>query len=62
MVKGYKANFKSKYSDIKCEGWGREMDSQSHVMVCPEYEDLRVNVDFAKDEDLLEYYRKVFER
>ena len=56
MVKGFKANFKGKYSDLKCEGCGRETDSQSHNMVCPEYEDLRVNVDFAKDEDLVEYY------
>ena len=62
MTKGFKANFKSKYSDLKCEACGSETDSQSHAMVCPEYADLRVSVDFTKDEDLVNYFRKVLER
>ena len=62
MVKGSKANIKSKYSDIKCEGSGRERESLSHVMVCPEFEDIRVNIYFVKYELLVKYFREFSER
>ena len=47
---------------MKFEGCGRVRESLSHVMVCPEFEDIRVNIDFVKYELLVKYFREFSER
>ena len=34
----------------------RNMDSQSHILSCPGYADLRLDKDLSQDKDLFEYF------
>ena len=36
-----------------------ERDTQSHVMICPGYEDFRENMNLDEDRDLVKYFSKV---
>ena len=61
---GVKCNFKGRFTknDLKCDGCNQEMDTQSHVLVCQAYGDLREGLSFKQDMDLVLYFRKVVER
>ena len=37
-------------------------DSQSHVLLCPAFSDLRENMDIEDDRDLVEFFKGVVER
>ena len=39
-----------------------EVDTQSHVLQCMEYKDLRGDMDLEKDEDMVKYFREVLKR
>ena len=36
-------------------------DTQEHVLICPAYEQLRVDKDLSKDKDLVTYFRSVLQ-
>jgi hypothetical protein len=38
------------------------VDTQSHVLHCTEYKDLRGDMDLEKDEDMVKYFREGFKR
>ena len=40
----------------------RMMDSQSHILSCSGYEDLRMDKDLANEKDLVEYFSLVIKR
>ena len=42
----------------QCTGCGN-IDTQSHILWCPAYQGLREGKSLSKDEDLVEYFRKV---
>ena len=42
----------------QCTGCGN-VDTQSHIIWCPAYKDLREGKSLTSDSDLVEYYRKV---
>ena len=64
LVEGIKGNFKNLYrgNDLRCQGCRQEVDTQSHVLQCMEYEDLREDMDMKKDDDMIKYFRKVLKR
>ena len=64
LVEGIKGNFKNLHrgKDMRCQGCMLEVDLQSHVLQCREYEDLRVDMDMEKDGDIIRYFRKVLKR
>ena len=64
LVEGIKGNFKNLYrgNDLRCQGCRQEVDTQSHVLQCMEYEDLREDMDMKKDDDMIKYFRKVLNR
>ena len=51
-----------KGKDMRCQGCMLEVDTQSHVFQCMEYEDLRGDMDLEKDEDMVKYFREVLKR
>ena len=61
-----KGNFKHdsryKHVGVMCVACGTEEEVNTHVMVCPHYEDLRQDVDFSKNMDLVKYFRGVMAR
>ena len=62
-IKGnFKNDTKYKNSGVMCVACGMAEEVNSHVMVCPEYEDLRQGRDFSKNQDLVSYFRKVMTR
>ena len=57
-----KENMKNMYkgASTNCDACDMEVsESQTHVMSCPGYTELRVGKDMAKDEDLVAYSREV---
>ena len=62
MTEGFKGNFKNMHNDINCVGCQQVQDTQTHSMVCPAYTDLREGMDFAKDLDMIRFFRLVMER
>ena len=42
----------------KCNGCGH-VDSQSHILYCPSYQDLRVGKDLNSDKDVANYFKDV---
>ena len=64
LLEGFKANHKNMYrgQDMRCEGCKMDIDTQSHVLVCNAYSDLRVDQDLSKDDAMIEYFRKVLKR
>ena len=58
----FKHDFRYKKSGVMCVACGGEEEVNSHVMVCPEYEDLRQGRDLANNNDLVYYFRKVMSR
>ena len=42
---------------MRCQGCMLELDTQSNVLQCIEYEDLRGDKDLEKDEDMIKYFR-----
>ena len=38
----------------------RNIDTQAHILWCPEYKKLREGKSLDNDKDLIEYYQKVF--
>ena len=58
----FKNDTKYKMTGVCCVACGREEEVNSHVMVCPEYEDLRQGKDLSKNQDLVSYFRKVMTR
>ena len=64
LVEGIKGNYKNlhKGKDMRCQGCMLEVDTQSHVLQCMEYEDLRGDMDLEKDEDMVKYFREVLKR
>ena len=64
MVEGFRDNFHNmhKNTSLNCVGCGVEVDDQAHSMQCPAYDDLREGLDMGKDQDLIEFFRKVMDR
>ena len=64
LVEGIKGNYKNLHrgKDMRCQGCMLEVDTQSHVLHCIEYEDLRGDMDMEKDEDMVKYFREVLKR
>ena len=64
LVEGIKGNYKNlhKGKDMRCQGCMLEVDTQSHVLQCIEYEDLRRDKNLEKDEDMIKYFRQVIKR
>ena len=64
LLEGFKANYKNMYKGkyMRCEGCKLAIDTQSHVLVCNEYGDLRVDQDLSNDDAMIAYYRKVLKR
>ena len=60
-----KANMKSLYkANLSCLGC-KQKDSeedQTHVMNCVAYEDLRKDMNFSEDRDLIKYFQEVLKR
>ena len=57
-----KDNMRNKYkgTSINCEACdNNKAESQSHVMVCPGYAEVRVGKDMRRDQDLVSYFREV---
>ena len=57
-----KANIKNKYKSTNvnfdvCDI--AEVESQTHVMSCPGYEELRMGKDMEMNGDLVQYFREV---
>ena len=44
-----------------CDGCKGAIETQSHVMHCPAYENLRVGMSPQSDKDIVEYFRKVLQ-
>ena len=60
-----KANMKgSNKMDLICVGCKKKdvEENQTHVMNCVAYEDLRKDLDFNKDKDLVVYFQNVMNR
>ena len=53
-----KGNYKNLHrgEDMRCQGCMLEVDMQSHVLQCMEYEDQRGDMDLKKDEDMIKYF------
>ena len=47
---------------MRCAGSMMEVDTQSHMLLCNEYGDLREDKDLSKDMDLVAYFRQVIKR
>ena len=64
MVEGFRDNFHNmhKNTSLNCVGCRVEVDDQAHSMQCPAYDDLREGLDMGKDQDLIEFFRKVMDR
>ena len=58
-----KANFKNNHAFRKdnwlCEGCRREVETNSHVMSCQAYEDIRQGLDLGNDKDLVKFFKEV---
>ena len=65
MVPEVKMNFQSESkfkSELwECKGCGKR-DTQSHLMSCKDYEDLRQGKDLSNDKDLVGYFKSIFVR
>ena len=70
MTPGIKMNFQSDRLFAKdlwaCVGCKKDSilgkrDTQEHVLICPAYEQLRVDKDLSKDKDLVTYFRSVLQ-
>ena len=63
-MEGIKVNYKNLHrgNDMRCQGFMLEVDTQSLVLQCIEYEDLRGDKDLEKDEDMIKYFRQVIKR
>ena len=63
MMLDFKDNFRNRkdYSDDLwvCDSCERAIESQSHVLWCPAYQELRENKDLSSNKDLAEYMGKV---
>ena len=59
MLEGIKGNHKNMYrdKDMQCGGCCMEVDTQSHVLVCEAYRDLREDKVLCSDEGMIEYFR-----
>ena len=66
LVEDIKANFKSKHKrqggeeallckDCAC----KEIQTQSHCLVCPEWEEIRTGLELDKMEDLVQFFQKL---
>ena len=64
MLEGFKGNHKNMYKgkDMQCEGCSMEVDTQSHVLVCEAYKDLREDKVLSSDEGVINYFRQVIKR
>ena len=62
MTTSVKMNYKG-MSEFRKAGWKcqecDEPDTQEHIMVCPQYENLRRGKVLSKDKDLVDYFREV---
>ena len=58
-----KLNFSAKYEREMwlCDSCCSAIESQSHILFCPAYAELRSGKDLKEDKDLIEYVRKVME-
>ena len=65
MMVDAKFNFKNKkeYSNDLwvCDSCSSNIESQSHLLWCPAYQNLRANKSLDNDQDLINYIKKVLE-
>ena len=60
MVKTIKENFKSSYSDIACDNCqDGNLDSQSHAVMCPGWEEQRQGLELTKIEDMVVFFTRI---
>ena len=58
-----KFNYSAKYEHElwRCDSCCSAIETQTHILYCPAYSNLRSGKDLKSDEDLLEYIKKVME-
>jgi hypothetical protein len=58
-----KVNIKGRYeNNLSCKACSSsELESQSHVLDCPAYEELRNGLDLTKDKDMVTYFSQVMQ-
>ena len=75
MLESFKDNFRSKYRTLErgeedddpglscsfCDITPKARDSQPHCLVCPAWQDLRVDLDLTFMEDMVTYFRRVLQ-
>ena len=60
MVKTIKENFRSSYSDIACDNCqDGSLDSQSHAVMCPGWEEQRQGLELTKIEDMVVFFTRI---
>ena len=64
MLDGIRRNFRNMYLGDKgnCEGCGKELETQAHVVDCAELADIREGLDMSKDSDMVKFFKGVLER
>ena len=61
-IANFKHDKKNVVTGIACVACGLEEESNSHVMQCAEFEDLREGRDLKNNSDLINFFRDVMTR
>ena len=58
-----RVNMNGRYeNNLSCEACSSsELESQTHVLNCPAYEELRYGLDLTKDKDMVIYFSQVMQ-
>ena len=64
VIDGIRGNFRNMYPGNKgnCEGCGKELETQAHVVDCAEFADFREGLDMSKESDMVKFFKGVLER
>ena len=59
MIDGIRGNFRNMYPGNKgnCEGCGKVLETQAHVVDCAEFSDIREGLDMSKDRNMVKFKR-----
>ena len=60
VKENFKNMYKNRRNELSCDSCqGKEVESQSHVLLCSAYDKFRDGLDLTKQDDLILYYREV---
>ena len=59
MKEKYKNKYRNATNGLKCDFCLTQVESQSHVLVCPAYDRLMEGITLTSMDDLVKYYREV---